>query len=141
MPSVPHRSQTPPRRSWRLILLLCGWCLGTGVQWDALQAAAWVRMWLVNVQTESLPDAFATTFSTEGMCRVCHTVQAVKQAQRDDERPITAAGEKAPLLPARLSRTTFSLPTRESSLVHGAVIAPAAVFREPPVPPPRAGWV
>lgn len=120
-----------------MILLLCGWCLGTGVQWDAVQVAAWVRMWLQNVQTESPSDALARTFSTEGMCRVCHAVQAVKQAQRDDERVLVSAIEKAPLLPAGLSRTILTIPGTRFVRVPRGMLEPAAVFREPPLPPPR----
>lgn len=107
------------------------------MQWDAIQAAAWVRMWLENVQTESPADALATTFSSEGMCRVCHAVQAVKQARRDDERAVVSATEKAPLLPAILFRTILTIPERHTTGVDRGAIELAAIFREPLLPPPR----
>jgi hypothetical protein len=72
---------------------------------------------------------------------MCHAVQAVKQAQRDDERVLVSVTEKAPLLPASASRTMLTIPATLAALTRDRMIEPAAVFREPLLPPPRESTV
>ncbi len=123
---------------WRLILLLAGWLVATGAHWDLIQVAAWGRMWVQNLRSESPVAALATTFSPEGMCRVCQAVQAAKLRQQNDPSVVGPVREKAPLLPLDTRQITLVAPVGGSFFRLTAVIEPPAQFTEPPVPPPRA---
>ncbi len=122
----------------RVIVVFCGWLLATGVQWDAVQVVAWARMWTQNLETETPLAALATTFSPDGMCSVCETVQAVKNDPAPDALLLAKLVEKAPLVPVETSSVRLAPPTRQFSFQLHEDRCPEGVVRTPPVPPPRA---
>jgi hypothetical protein len=77
-------------RKLPLVLTLAAWLFATGSQWDLVQAFAWARMLATNVETMSVTDALAQTFSPEGRCTLCEAVSAAKEQQ--DENGQAAVG-------------------------------------------------
>ncbi len=124
-------------RRVRLVVLLFGWMLATGTILDVIQVFAWSRMWVDNVQTQSVGDAFARTFSEEGICPLCESVQAIKRDQ----------AEKYPFAVKLFERSPVILPQG----IHFVLIVPDvpelwpetmddtgfAFGNCPPAPPPR----
>ncbi|MCC5833801.1 MAG: hypothetical protein JJU20_03625 [Opitutales bacterium] len=124
-------------RRVRLVVLLFGWMLATGTILDVVQVFAWSRMWVDNVQTQSVGEAFARTFSEEGMCPLCHSVQAVKRDQAERFPYAVNLLERNPVLPVEGFSIALVLPDvfeRWPKVLdeEGLVMA-----MRPPAPPPR----
>lgn len=139
--TVPPGSHTTPKAGasrWRVILLLCGWFIATGAHWDLVQVAAWGKMWIENARTQSSTAALARTFSPEGMCEMCHVVQAVKHAERENPAVPPTLTEKAPLLPLDAAAVVITAPGVLSWLETAPALSELRRMR-PPVPPPRHG--
>ncbi|WP_148218176.1 hypothetical protein [Opitutus terrae] len=138
---MPPGSHTTPKAGaphWRVFLLLCSWFIATGAHWDVVQVAAWGRMWIENARTQSSTAALARTFSPEGMCEVCHVVQAAKHAERENSAVPPTLTEKAPLLLLDASVVVITAPTVLCWLDAAPTRAESRTVR-PPVPPPRRG--
>lgn len=134
---VCQASINPIARRWRAVLLLCGWLAATGAHWDLIQVAAWGKMWIENSRTASVGDALATTFSPEGMCSICHAVQAAQHAQPDDDMVLAKLADKAPLLLASTMRPIIAAPGVSHWISARPSPMPRKMSHRPPVPPPR----
>src|SRR5690606_36229902 len=80
------------------ILLLTAWLLATGSHWDVVQAFAWGRMLVTNAQVLPLRDALELTFSTDGRCDLCATVQEHRPSATDDEATVVNLLTREPLV-------------------------------------------
>lgn len=138
VPPCSHTVPEVPARRWRVLLLLGGWVLATGAHWDVIQVVAWGRMWLENVQTRSAFDALARTFSPEGMCQVCHSVQAAKHARQENPAVPASVLDKAPLLIQAGTRVVVAAPDVAFWLSGAAALMPEPRTTRPPRPVPRA---
>lgn len=140
---VRRRAALSARRPdrFRIMLLLIGWTLATGAHWDVIQVAAWGHMWMRNAQVQPLGLALATTFSPEGMCGVCHTVQAAKLDQ--DKNPVldSRAAGKATLLLPLLRSVVIEHPLPGGNVSRSDGPRPPTRRAAPPVPPPRSTGV
>ena len=52
--------------------------MASGSLWDVVQVFAWGCMYVLNLETQSMTEALAKTFSGDAMCGVCETVQSAK---------------------------------------------------------------
>lgn len=120
------------------MLLLIGWTFATGAHWDMIQVAAWGQMWARNAQVQPLGLALATTFSPEGMCGVCKTVQAAKLEQDDNPVLDSRTAGKAPLLLPVLRPIVVEHPPLLGAFIISETLPPGWSRAAPPVPPPRA---
>jgi hypothetical protein len=119
------------------VLFFCAWLMATGTHWDVVQVAAWSHMWARNLQTESIIEAFASTFSPEQMCGLCKSVQAAKNDPSPDGITLNPLSEKAPLLPLSSPLVNLCPPVVVTAFHHVAQSAPETERRTPPLPPPR----
>lgn len=128
----------PLTRTYRHLLLLVSAFIATGVIWDAVQIFAWGNMWWTNIQTQSVRDSVVTTFSNEGMCGLCHTVQSAKKQQQDAPEQLVYQADRIPLLvPAFAGQRCPAPPARRMAFLTSKSLRPVAAVRETPTPPPR----
>lgn len=126
-------------RPLRTGLVLVIWLAASGTCWDLLQVYAWGQMWVHNLQSQGAAAALATTFSEEGRCGLCKTVQAAREDPREESSLLAHPGMKVPLLP--VPQADRALEERAPGM---AAYPPekagfwADVRLRPPVPPPRA---
>ncbi|HEY3755380.1 MAG TPA: hypothetical protein VGL42_04460 [Opitutaceae bacterium] len=122
------------RRAARIscLLLLC--LLGTGLQWDILQVAAWSSMVAGHAESMSLTQAVAKTFDGE-MCPLCQVVAKAKQ-QSHNQTPSVRSEAKLLLFFHTASVAVIPGPRVLREWPADAP-APDAIRWAPPVPPPR----
>ncbi len=123
-------------RKLPIVLTLAAWLFATGSQWDLVQAFAWARMMATNVETMSVADALAQTFSPEGRCTLCEAISAAKQ-QQDETGQATEARlpgktvlvylPASPVVIAKPASVTFAL---GEFTFHG--VEPSAPLLTPP---------
>lgn len=111
--------------------------MASGTLLDMVQVGAWARMWVGHLQTESVGGAFARTFTEEGMCEVCQTVQAVKKDQTEKFPFTVQSAERTFLLPLKLSSVTIDHPAGDKPRPRLENQQGTALKTSPPVPPPR----
>lgn len=119
------------------MVLLFGWMLATGTILDVVQVFAWSRMWVDNVQSQSVGDAFARTFSEEGMCPLCHSVQAIKRDQTKKLPFSVHLLERNPVLPVNVFSITLFAPGIFESWPEIPDPKGMPLAMSPPDPPPR----
>lgn len=111
--------------------------LATGTILDVIQVFAWSRMWVDNVQTQSVGDAFSRTFSEEGMCPLCESVQAIKRDQAERYPFAIKLFERCPLLLPQGIQLALIV-SADPDFWPEAADSNGFAFRNcPPVPPPR----
>ncbi len=126
-------------RKFALVLTLIASLFATGAQWDAVQVAAWARMFSSNLQVLPLGAALERTLSPEGRCEICGAVSTAKREHSSNES--TAADGKIdgklPLIfqpaPAVIVAVPTFAPWPPDDSLAGSVGRAA-----PPLPPPRA---
>ncbi len=128
------------RRSLRLRLahlgLLVAWLLATGVHLDALQLYAWTTMGFRFARTESVGEAFVSTFKRERMCHLCHAVDKARAQQR--EATAVPRDESKPVI-VFLALPVVVLARPPSARVENQAEREDGIGRaRPPFPPPRA---
>jgi hypothetical protein len=146
-PPAPHARPTvaaarAPQHSQRLrnaartrgLLLLLGWFFATGTQWDVLQITAWAGMWTRHLQTETVFQATAATFSGDEVCRICDLVQSGRDA---DSAAVTGVQEKSPLLLPDSPRVILSAPASSPRRAGPVWRCPPAPVFPPSARPPR----
>lgn len=127
------------RRSLRLRLahlgLLVAWLLATGVHLDALQLYAWTTMGFRFARTESVGEAFVSTFKRERMCHLCHAVDKARGQQRaatavptDEAKPVIVFLALPVVVLPRPPSARFELRAEREDGIGRA---------RPPLPPPR----
>ena len=138
LPAHDARALCPRYMRARLphLTLLIAWLLATGVQWDALQAFAWSRMFSENWRMMPLREAVEFTFSERGMCPMCHAVQDAKQAARESNTPAGDFGAKAPVFVPRIESVVVAAPGWEPWRAPDQNVA-SLERAQPPAPPPR----
>ncbi|MBK8476119.1 MAG: hypothetical protein IPL39_07325 [Opitutaceae bacterium] len=112
----------PPRARLAHLGLLVGWLLATGMHLDVLQLYAWTTMGFRFARTESVGEAFASTFKGERMCHLCHAVVDARKQQR----------------------AASALPTEEQKAVIVFLALPVIVLVSPPAerwPQERVEWI
>jgi hypothetical protein len=125
------------RRKLAVGSILLAWLLATGVQWDVVQAFAWVKMFTANAHTLPLGQAIARTFSPAGRCHLCRAVSAAKKQHATGTAPREKSEGKILLLPPPVSDLVLARPHFEAW--PPAVVCCASADRAaPPLPPPRA---
>lgn len=118
------------------ILMLTAWLLATGAHWDVVQTFAWSRMLVNNARVLPLRDALEFTFSAEGRCNLCQTVQENRPAPAGEDAAVVNLMTKEPLVFQTLASVVVSAPaaticaTRAASWMSHERTAP-------PSPPPR----
>ena len=111
--------------------------LATGTILDVVQVFAWSRMWVDNVQSQSAGEAFARTFSEEGMCPLCHSVQAIKRDQAEKFPFPVHLLERNPVLPVNVFSITLFAPEVFERWPQVADQNGNFLSVRPPDPPPR----
>jgi len=138
----PGKAQRPRRASllrnlgFAASLLACAFSMG--LQWPALQVAAWTKMAVGNWAREGWRAAVIE--AVEGpKCPICNVIAAAEQQSRKEHDPATANGDE--------SRFVMSLPPSADAMPKPATVSrqfptetARPVFRrdEPLIPPPRA---
>ncbi|MCC5842212.1 MAG: hypothetical protein JJT96_19000 [Opitutales bacterium] len=130
-----------PTASWRLVcgrvLCLIAAFFATGLAWDLLQFAAWGGMYVQNLRERDAAAAFAHTFSEEGRCPVCKTVEKARQG--DEQTPaLQGWGLRAWLLPLQNGQLSLVHPPLARRMPP-AIACARAVSRSdrPSLPPPK----
>lgn len=128
------------RRQFSFILTLVAWLLATGSHWDVVQTFAWGRMFATYSQSMPLLQAVQKTFSSDGMCGICHAVASAKQDSTADSTS-SGTGEKFPgkilLVFAPVPSLSIEAPETASWSLSDQSI-PVTERATPPLPPPRA---
>ncbi len=127
----------PPARLAHLGLLVA-WLLATGVHLDVAQIYAWTTMGFRFARTESVGEAFVSTFKRERMCHLCHAVDKARKQQRaatviptDDTKPVIVF----------LALPVVVLPQPPGARLEQWAVSENGIGRaRPPSPPPRGGW-
>ena len=129
----------PARRRGRLcgrVFLVVAAFLATGLTWDFLQFAAWGGMYWQNLHGMDATEAFSRTFSEEGRCNVCKTIEKARQG--DPETPLPVAwGARAWLLPLSFEKCLVRPPNARQMQTLAAYTAVIGRSEPPPVPPPK----
>lgn len=128
------------RHPIRIGLVVLVWLAASGSLWDAVQVVAWGRMWVLNLESRTAVEALAETFSEDAICGLCKTVQAAKEAPREDGPVVIEASGKVPLIPFGSIRKLVNPPPRRGES-HARVGGNEPLQRviEPLLPPPRIG--
>lgn len=121
----------------RVMMLLLGGCIATGIQWDVLQVAAWSRMWWRFTTTESIAGALEATFSPERRCELCEAIETAQATVPMEQIVIEMPSLHPPLLPLARIAGFLPPPVAAERLPSTEVIAPPAFPAAPPKPPPR----
>ena len=119
--------------------MLLLWLLASGCFWYGVQVFAWARMLAVNLDGRPVTEAVSLTFSEEGMCGLCETVQSVRN-RSDEEEPVVLSVPDRPLLLLLGSGSLLTVwPPHEKSghLWCGDWDNGPKRSLRPPVPPPR----
>ncbi len=77
--------------------------LSLGLHWAALQSVAWTAMFLQRVQTETMAEAFRTTFDGNHPCPLCLVVREGRAAEQPPTTPAGWPGNPVPKLELFLS--------------------------------------
>jgi hypothetical protein len=125
------------RRRLAVGSILFAWLLATGVQWDVVQAFAWVKMFAGNSRTLPLGEAFERTFSPAGRCHLCRAVSAAKKQHATGTAPREKSEGKILLLPPPAAGLVIALPRFEPWPPTDVGFA-STDRAAPPLPPPRA---
>jgi hypothetical protein len=125
------------RRRLSVGSVLLAWLLATGVQWDVVQAFAWVKMFAANTRTLPLGQAIERTFSPAGRCHLCRAVSTAKKQHATSTAPREKSEGKILLLPPPASGLVITLPRFETWPPTDVGFA-SADRAAPPLPPPRA---
>lgn len=127
-------------RPIRVGLVLFAWLMASGSLWDVVQVFAWGRMYVLNLETQSMTEALAYTFSEDAMCGLCETVQVAKGSPREDTPTRPQTLEKISLLPiACIDQVVTPPPPRKNTSFRYAAGKAAQRSIKPVVPPPRIG--
>lgn len=119
----------------RLLCLLAA-LAATGLAWDFLQFFAWGTMYAQNVREGDAAGAFAHTFSEEGRCSLCKTIEKARQGDNEGETSLPG-GLRGWLLPLSSSSITLCPPPARAI---ARVALPLALLTrpvQPALPPPR----
>lgn len=111
--------------------------LATGTILDVIQVVAWSKMWVDNVQTQSVANAFTRTFSEEGMCNLCHSVQAMKRDQTEKFPFSVNLLERNPVLPVNGFSIKLTVPVVFTGWPEVMDEKGVVMSIGPPAPPPR----
>ncbi len=115
--------------------LLVAWLLATGVHLDVAQLYAWTTMGFRFARTESVGEAFVSTFKRERMCHLCHAVDKAREQQR--EATAVPTSDAKPVI-VFLALPVVVLPHPPGAcLVQRAVSENGIGRARPPSPPPR----
>lgn len=135
----PFRNRkTNCRRILRTGFVLCIWMAASGSLLDLVQIYAWGRMWVANLQTQSAVEALSTTFSNEGACGLCKTLEKVRDGSGETPAATPSVSGKALLLPISLAGNRVVCPEpRQKSISGFRMLAPDIIPARPPIPPPR----
>jgi hypothetical protein len=118
------------------ILMLVAWLLATGSHWDVVQVFAWGRMLAHNARVLPLRDALELTFSAQGRCQVCLTVQDNRPAAGEEAAAVSLLA-KEPLVFQTVTGVVVAPPT-SAAWIEGATSWLTHDRTAPPTPPPRA---
>lgn len=106
-----------------------------GGHWAVLQTVAWTRMFVENVQGESVTEALSKTFDGQHPCQLCQRISKERQSEKKPERLL------------ELTKLTLFLQENESPIGIRPVAdwkwitvdsSELARFEEPRLEPPRA---
>ncbi len=118
--------------------LLLAWLLATGVHLDLAQIYAWTTMGFRFARTESVGEAFVSTFKRERMCHLCHAVDKARQQQRAATAVPTV--DTKPVI-VFLALPVVLLPQPLGARLEFRAVSENGIGRaRPPLPPPRGAW-
>ncbi|MGC4074129.1 MAG: hypothetical protein QM760_16775 [Nibricoccus sp.] len=98
---------------------------------------AWAGMWTRHVQTETILEATASTFSGDQLCSICELVQSGRNDSSPENSVIAKAVEKSPLIFPAVARVIVSAPQLFWRAADTAWRCPPTPASSPVTPPPR----
>lgn len=117
--------------------LSLAWLCANGLMWDAMQMAAWGKMFAGYTETMSVTQALRETFDPAKPCEMCRGIALAKDAtQKQSPAPEQQSAAKFVLALQAVDAPVFG-PARETWT---SLRAPRLAERSDPVPlpPPRA---
>lgn len=136
MGSATHKRMATRRLPGGRWLCLAAALFATGLAWDLLQFTAWGGMYLHNLRDRDAAAALARTFSEEGRCPVCETVEMARQG--DGHSSVFPSWSlRAWLLPFQATPCTVRPPAPSAAPQAMAWRQPVSRSDRPALPPPK----